>query len=183
MSQTFQKDKLRELMLYVASKCQDDPRYGATKLNKILFFSDFITYSRTGKSITGSTYQRLEFGPAPRELMPTQESLVAELSAVVQVRNAHGYPQKRLIPMRDPDLSIFGGQEIAVIDEVMENLSDYDGSQVSELSHKFPGWQLAKMKEEIPYESVYIAHDQHLAPGDVARGHELAIEHGWIREK
>ena len=34
-------ERLGELILYVADKCADDPRFGATKLNKILWWSDF----------------------------------------------------------------------------------------------------------------------------------------------
>ncbi|HZQ34888.1 MAG TPA: hypothetical protein VFD32_03070 [Dehalococcoidia bacterium] len=47
--------KLGELILYVAEKSSDDPRFGATKLNNILFFSDFLAFGQLGRSITGAT--------------------------------------------------------------------------------------------------------------------------------
>ena len=47
--------KLRELILYVAERCENDPDFGALKLNKILFNADFIAYALTGKAITGAS--------------------------------------------------------------------------------------------------------------------------------
>ena len=60
--------KMRELILYVASKSQHDPKFGSTKLNKILFFADFAFYFKHGRSVTGQEYMRLKHGPAPRRL-------------------------------------------------------------------------------------------------------------------
>jgi len=34
--------KFQELLLYVAARCEGAPTFGATKLNKILFFADFL---------------------------------------------------------------------------------------------------------------------------------------------
>src|SRR5260370_21134206 len=70
--------RLRELILYVASKCSSDPEFNATRLNKILFYSDFVSYARTGKPITGAAYQALPHGPAPKRLKPISHRLIAE---------------------------------------------------------------------------------------------------------
>ena len=35
------RKRLRELMLFVAERCQDAPNFGVTKLNKILFLLRF----------------------------------------------------------------------------------------------------------------------------------------------
>lgn len=37
-------EKLRELMLYLAIKCESDPRFGAVKLNKLMFVIDVSAY-------------------------------------------------------------------------------------------------------------------------------------------
>jgi hypothetical protein len=60
--------RLRELILYIAARCERDPRFGATKLNKILLFADFLAYFRRRRPITGVEYMRLPNGPAPRRL-------------------------------------------------------------------------------------------------------------------
>src|ERR1035437_1475045 len=59
-------DKLRELVLYIATASEGDEPFGKVKLNKILFFADFEAYRRFVRSITGHEYQKLAQGPAPR---------------------------------------------------------------------------------------------------------------------
>ena len=54
------KHRMAELIVYIADLCQEDPTFGATKLNKILFYADFASYAKYGRPITGQEYQRLE---------------------------------------------------------------------------------------------------------------------------
>ena len=76
---TAQRDKrLGELILYIASRCERAQYFGKTKLNKILFYADFLYYKKTGDSITGQEYMRLDQGPAPRRLVPVVEALKRE---------------------------------------------------------------------------------------------------------
>jgi hypothetical protein len=58
--------KLAELMVYIATRSDEDLNFGVTKRNEILFYSDFIAYSRHERSITGFEYVRLPFGPCPK---------------------------------------------------------------------------------------------------------------------
>src|SRR5438034_10969942 len=70
--------RLRELILYVSQRCANDPTFGATKLNKILFYADFFSYFRFGEPIAGIEYQRLPNGPAPKQLLPVRRQMLAE---------------------------------------------------------------------------------------------------------
>ena len=62
--------KLEELIILIASRSEDDPRFGSTKLNKLLFFADFLAYVKRGEAITNHVYMRLPNGPAPRAMLP-----------------------------------------------------------------------------------------------------------------
>ena len=55
-TQKFNEGKFKELVLYIASRCERDPTFGAVKLNKELFFSDFWAYAEFGEPITGAEY-------------------------------------------------------------------------------------------------------------------------------
>jgi hypothetical protein len=165
--------KLKELILYVAQKSADDPRFGATKLNKILFFSDFLAYGELGRPITGVRYQRLDHGPAPVRLLPAQRELETE-GAVQLVEVAHyTWTQKRLTPTRRADLSTFSATEIAVVDEVVDWLREFSATEVSALSHLERSWQIVADREEIPYEYVFLSNEP-LTPADERRGREIA---------
>src|ERR1022692_2993279 len=109
--------RLRELILYISQKCSGDPTFGATKLNKILFYSDFFSYYRFGKPISGIEYQRLPNGPAPKQLIPVREKMLSDGDVAIQKTSFFNKQQHRCIPLRDPNLSNFNGQDIALIDE------------------------------------------------------------------
>lgn len=149
-------DKFRELILYVARESQEDPRCGSVKLNKILFYADFEAYRRLGTSISGEEYQKLERGPAPRRLLPTVDDMVRRGWCAWASREYFGFPLKKLIALRDPDASIFSGEEIALVHQVIRDLWELNATEVSDLSHRFAGWQAAELGETIPYKTVFV---------------------------
>jgi hypothetical protein len=149
--------KLGELILYVSERCEADRHFGATKLNKILFFADFLFYQKSGRSITGQTYQRLPNGPAPRRLVPVRQALVDAGELALRERLTHGHRQLRTVATREPDLSGFGADEMKVVDHVIRVLWDHSATDASELSHTLTGWRLARDGDTIPYETVFLS--------------------------
>ena len=165
--------KFRELVLYVSQKCASDPKFGATKLNKILFYADFFAYGNTGNPITGFRYQKLPNGPAPRRLLPVRGQMVAEGELGIQeVPLRSGRKQKRTVNLRPPDLSVFRGDEIALVDDVIDALRDADAEACSEVSHRMVGWLVAKDREDIPYSTVFLSNAP-LSEEEIQRGREL----------
>ena len=148
-------EKLRELTIYIACKSQQDPKFGATKLNKILFYADFLAYVKLGESITGAEYQKLGKGPAPRRLLPIQERMEGR-DCVVQRKQHFKYIQKRLVPLRDPDLSAFTGEQIALVDELIDLFCDQGARALSDLTHELASWKAFSLNETIPYETAFI---------------------------
>lgn len=148
----YDEKKLGELMVYVASKCERHERFGAVKLNKVLFYADFVAYTWRGKPITGAEYRRLQFSPAPVRLLAIERALTSTNAVVKRATVAPGgHQENRLIPLRTADLSLFEAEEIAIVDQVVEALKDHTAKDVSECSHRFPGWGFAGDNEVIPY--------------------------------
>ena len=61
------KERLKELILYVATKLKDDPKFGHTKLAKIIYFSDMESFRMHRQPVSGSAFVRMQFGPLPEE--------------------------------------------------------------------------------------------------------------------
>ncbi len=174
------REKFRELMLYIADKSVDDPGFGATKLNKLLFFADFLAYSDLGRPITGAEYQKLEHGPAPRHLLGVQRELEAEGAATVTPQQRYRFTQHRLTALRKPDLSVFSAAEIALVDEVLQLLRGATAVEVSRISHNWSvGWDVAEAGETIPYETAFWTM---VPPGesDIEAAQRYASEHGLL---
>lgn len=148
---TYDENKFRELVVYISAKSEDDVTFGSVKLNKLLFYSDFLSYMKTGSAVTGAIYQKLEHGPAPRRMKPVIRGLESDRSVVNREISFGRYTQVRVVPLRDPDLSNFTANEIAIVDQVIDLLRGQNGSQVSEMSHRFAGWKYAALGEDIPY--------------------------------
>lgn len=172
--------KFKELVLYVSQKCANDRTFGATKLNKILFYADFLAYANLGKSITNFDYQKLPYGPAPRRLIPIQNEMIRSGELAMQpVSLWSGNTQKRLVGLRTPNLSVFTGEEIAQIDGVIEAFENARAETVSELSHSLVGWKVVEQGESIPYNTIFVS-DEPLTQAESERGQELARQHGLL---
>ena len=158
LTSSFDQNKFREVVLYIAEQSDNDRRFGATKLNKLLYFSDFKAFGMLGAPITGATYQRLDRGPAPRELLPTLRSMEDAGEIERFERRYFNRPQKVIRALRKSDAeSILTTAELEIVDAVLAELRDLNASQVSALSHLDTGWRLARDREDIPYETVYIS--------------------------
>lgn len=151
-----QSDKFRELLLYIAERSEADPKFGGTKLNKIMFYADFLAYRDLGKAITGVRYQKLPFGPAAVPLLPALQEMEAQGELVVRHKFIGPYKQNKPIALRPPNLTDFSADEIALVDAVISYLWDFGASGVSDLSHEVVGWQVAAEREDIPYSTAFV---------------------------
>lgn len=168
---TESRTRLRELMLFVAERCQYDPNFGVTKLNKILFYCDFFAFAKLGKPITGIPYNKLPYGPVPTAAESTRRQMERDEDIVITSGGRSSFHPQRMVPLRDANLTLFSGPEVALVDGIIEALSDSTGSQLRDLSHG-KAWQAVEMGQTIPYEAVFVS-DEPYTEEDVARAHEL----------
>ena len=94
------------------------------------------------------------------------ESIKIESVTVAQ------FTQHRIVPLTDPDESLFTEAELRIVDQVMEAMRPMNGVQVTELSHTEPGWIQADTYEDIEYETAWLQSDEPMPP---------AAERFWAR--
>lgn len=176
--QSFDATKFKELIVYIATRLGPEAALGRVKLAKLLMKSDFGAYSRRGQSITGATYEKWEQGHLPRELLLAQRDLEADGAIRTEETDYYGKRLKRITALRDPDLSGFSEDDLADTERAMVLFGHESASYLSELSHMEVGWRLARMKETIPYDTVFLGVGG-VTEADVRRGEELASSHGW----
>lgn len=153
----YNKRKFRELVVLLAQRSAGDPRFGDTKLNKQLHFCDFDAYRKLGQPITGAPYQRDRHGPTARPLIPVREELEREGALRIEQRPAGFYKRRVTVPLREPDLSLFTAEELAIVDEVVEKLKGSTAGHVADMAHdESAGWNLVGQHENIPYATALI---------------------------
>lgn len=141
----FSTEALREMILFFASL---DEGVFKTKLNKLLFYSDFIHYKLHTVSISGVSYAHLPYGPAPDQYQSFIGALEAESSIEIEEVDIG----ERLVCRTEPDYSVLPETAIPVLKAVYEFFKNSSSRQVSELSHKEPGWKETKDGQAISYE-------------------------------
>lgn len=155
--QTPDDAKFRELLLYICRCSEGDARFGATKLNKLLFYCDFLAYRQFGRAMTNHPYKRLRNGPVPRAIGSILRSMKKRSEVAQSEHNYFGKRQIRTFALRDADLSQFSADEVALVSAIIHECWGTNASQISDLSHKFQGWKLAEDGETIPYETALVA--------------------------
>ncbi len=154
-TQELNRKKLEEIVLYACSRCSSNSLLGRTKLHKILWYSDVIYFANTGKSITGETYIKRQYGPTSKHLLEITKKLESESALITRKVKQIDYPKKEYIPMRDPDISGFTPDEISLIDQVVHVVCyEHTAESISLASHN-KIWELAEIGEEIPLYTVY----------------------------
>ena len=175
----FSAQKFKELTLYLAERSADDPGFGSTKLNKLLYFCDFEAYRRLGHSITGARYQKLEWGPAAKEFLPLQDEMLRDGMIGIEQRTRHQLVQRVTVPLIEPNVDVFDADELALVDRVLAELRPLTGRAASDYSHEqSAGWQLAAEGEEIP-SSTAILSTRPIPEIDIARAREFVRAQGW----
>lgn len=164
--------KMSELILLMAFASEGDKTFGATKLNKLLFYADSLHFQRYGQSITGYAYRKLPFGPAPEGFTEIRNKLEEDGDAVRSERNYFGKQQSVLLAVREPDISVFTTAELRSAIDAIELLGDMNGSEVSDKSHALVGWYVAGDKERIPY-SAFLLERRQPTFAEAAYGIEL----------
>jgi hypothetical protein len=147
----YDERKLQELVLYIAAKFDGNETFGRTKLNKLLFFSDFVAYSRIGRPITGARYIHLPFGPCPDTMPKVESAIIGDRRAVQRQLSVGHFEEKRLVALDNANLDVFSASEISIVDEMIDRYWMTTATELSRISHGFVGWDLTGMKEEIPY--------------------------------
>jgi hypothetical protein len=150
-------NKFEELILEICRQSENDEYCGATKLNKILFYIDFFAYQNLGQPISGQTYRKLDYGPVPKNILRVLRTMESNGDIKKVETTIYNKKQNRTVALRLPDLSVFSKKERDLITSVIKWLRQEKAITVSDLSHKYIGWKLAEMNEDIPYETVFIS--------------------------
>ncbi len=170
--------KTVELFLLIAEKLKSKPNYGATLHNKALFFVDYFSYLDTGKKISKFKYVKQDYGPTPKpnQILPLRENLISNGDLEMDKKPFWGQLQQRYVPKRDVDDTIFTEGELDLIDEVINGISDLNGTEISDMSHQLLCWKIPKYKEEIP-EHTFLLSEREPTEKEINWGLKMARTH------
>ena len=150
--------KFKAMVHYIVESCKDPHRLGATRLNKICWYSDTIAYRYHGVPITDETYVKRKHGPVPKTILAALHEL--EKDKKISVREHEFLPGRKIrifTSLSEPDVSAFERHDFDVINYVVERIChDHTAASISDLSHNAI-WDAANDGEEIPMSATLVA--------------------------
>lgn len=164
----FDEEKFVNAVLFFA-KNSDEESFGITKLNKMLYYSDFEHFKKFGRPIIGDRYVKMKRGPVPSisynivnallnggiDGTPLPKRLAEKIS--VKKGKFGGKTIHRIEALDEPDMSVFSRSELDILREVVEvcKKRNLTATFLSKLSHKDGSpWSKVGNNQEIDFELV-----------------------------
>jgi len=132
-------DMLREMVLYFAEKVKP----WKVKLNKLLFYADFLHFRKTGISMSGTRYCAIPMGPVPDNHQSIFELLEKQGAIAIESQEfSDGGIGERFYPGKDRafDSERFSPGELNTLDLVKREFGNCTTREIIEISHAEPGW-------------------------------------------
>ena len=145
-------EKLENMILYLAKHLDGVLK---TKLNKLLWYCDFLHFKETSVSITGAQYMHYQYGPVPKhyELVTgimESEGLLDKNE--VGFNTEEGIVGEQFTALVEPDRSMFSEKEVGVMDFVIDTFRTYTATRVTNQSHQETAYRKSGDRNVISYE-------------------------------
>ena len=141
-------EKFTEMVVYFTEKLQP----WKTKLNKLLFYADFVMHKQSGYSISGVQYRAIPMGPVPNNFNTIFEYLANNDDVDVYYTT---FPdggigeQFKLNSKREFNSELFSENELLVLENIAERFKNTTTDGIIEISHKEKAWKETKDEKRI----------------------------------
>ncbi len=134
----FDRSKTKQVIVYFADLLQPYK----TKMNKLLFYTDFVQFRDSSQSITGLKYAAITRGPVPNHYDILFDALEDEgiISKEYSVLSCGEVEQIISTGKLKFDESLFSASELNSLRYIAEKFKETSASDIAEISHKEPAW-------------------------------------------
>jgi uncharacterized phage-associated protein/DNA-binding transcriptional regulator YiaG len=129
-------DRLKNILLFFIEKGNG---VFFTKMNKLLFYTDFLSFRLTGKGMTGLCYKAIAHGPVPLHWDRVYSCYNDINQEIVQYPD--GRAGTKLVSTLSPDKSYFTEDELEMMDYIHQRFKKESPTQISETSHQEDAWK------------------------------------------
>lgn len=143
-------NRLKNIMLYILNRCDE---VWCTKMNKLLFYTDFMSYRERGMAMTGLSYRAIDFGPIPERW----DRVYSEFPEVRQeLRQVGDFVGSVLIASAEAANTMFTDAELKVLDAICTHFGKITSREISRISHDEEAWLNHHDKYEyIPFDDAF----------------------------
>lgn len=146
----FNQDKFQNMIKYFSEKLSPFK----VKMNKLLFYSDYLSFKRHGISMSGIEYQAIQMGPVPLHFQSHFD--LAQRNNVIRIDEVlfpTGMVGEKFEAIGDRfNKSLFSNNELDILNEIYNLFKDTSTNDIIEISHKEKAWiKCEKDRQTIPY--------------------------------
>ena len=127
--------KLKNVLLFFIEKFKG---VFVTQMNKLLFYTDFLSYRENGQAITGLSFKAIQYGPVPNR-WDRVYSLIDDIHQI-EVEGKNGNVGNKLVSKMPADISNFSSEQLAILEKVYDTFKNDSSVSISEKSHEEPAW-------------------------------------------
>lgn len=141
-------EKFTEMVVYFSETIQPFK----TKMNKLLFYADFLMFKQSCFSISGVRYKAIDMGPVPNNFQSIFEFLANEGEIDICYTQFHqGYKGEKFIAKNNRafNSTIFSETELKVLEKVSTVFKSTSTTEIIELSHLEEAWKRNKKEKSI----------------------------------
>ena len=127
-----------------------------TKLNKLLFYTDFIFFKQHAISFTGLEYRAIQYGPVPQNY-DVLYALAAQNNIVnIEVTEIYDKIGERFLAIPNTDLNVLDEIDTAHLQRIVTLFKDKTAKEISEDSHNETAWLKAhELRTIIDYKTAF----------------------------
>ena len=148
-------EKITEMVVYFSDKLSPFK----TKMNKLLFYADFLMFKQNCFSISGMRYKAIEMGPVPINFQSIFEYLANKNEIdIFTTEFPQGYIGEQFKAKNDRPfrVELFSENELNVLEKVANVFKPTSTNQIIEISHLEEAWKKnEKNKSVISYEYAF----------------------------
>lgn len=144
------KIKYKNAALYFMKYCNNQ-YLGATKLNKLFYYLDFINYRDRKKSVTGDFYIHNHYGPTPNTLNSILSEMVEDKEIEITKDPFEDSHAISFSIKKNPNEDVFSIKEKELLKSVCGEFLDWSTPKIVEQTHLESPWFYSKPFEKVNY--------------------------------
>lgn len=143
-------EKYKNAILFFLNNCNNN-YLGRTKLNKLLYYLDFISFRDKKISVTGDMYSHLNYGPVPDNVESILMDMVSGKIIKVSETSSDDRVKYSFSTAKQPDMSKFSDYEKRLLADIASEFEPWTTQKIVDQTHLEAPWLFSKPYEKVDY--------------------------------
>lgn len=135
--------RLKNIILYLIEQCGG---VFNTKMNKLLFYADFLSYKLRGVAMSGLAYKAIQYGPVPDRYSVVYGSIDDVYTEIVGFSS--GNSGEKLCSFIQADIDSLSPKDIEILNNIVVRFKNCSSNEISTISHDEDAWIRYNGKKE-----------------------------------